>query len=78
MVSMVAEGNETAAFRHCSCSSTSVLLERGLEGTLADLWWYAILGIDERCEATGDGREDKIKGKLLQWCLFPALASLFI
>jgi hypothetical protein len=52
MVLMVAEGDETAAFRLCSCSSSPVLLERGLEGTLTDLMWYAILRIDESYEAT--------------------------
>jgi len=43
MVSMVAEGEETAAFRAWMCSSTLVPLERGLEGTLADLRWQAIV-----------------------------------
>jgi len=28
------------------CSSTLVLLERGLEGTLADLRWKAMLGME--------------------------------
>jgi hypothetical protein len=37
MVSRVAEDEEMVAFRICSCSSTVVLLERGLEGTLEDL-----------------------------------------
>jgi len=45
MVPMVAEGDETVAFKLCSCSSTLISLERGLEGTLADLRWHAILGM---------------------------------
>jgi len=71
MVSMVAEGREMAAFRLRICSSTEVLLERGLEGMLTDLRWHAILGIGESCETLkllGVERR-KIKGKLLQWCL---------
>ena len=47
---MVAEGREIAAFRLRICSSTEVLLERGLDGMLADLRWQAILGIGESCE----------------------------
>jgi hypothetical protein len=79
MVSTVAEGEETVAFRLCSCSSTLALLERGLEGTLVDLRWQAMLGSWTVMEAgnplsSGNGRD----GKLLQWCLHPALASLFI
>ncbi|WVZ95363.1 hypothetical protein U9M48_041136 [Paspalum notatum var. saurae] len=68
MVSMAAEGEEMAAFRLCSCSSTLASLERGLEGKLVDLRWYAIFGTDESCEATGvgNGREYKMKGKLPQ------------
>uniref|UniRef100_A0A0A8Y1P2 Uncharacterized protein n=1 Tax=Arundo donax TaxID=35708 RepID=A0A0A8Y1P2_ARUDO len=45
MVSMVAEGEEMVAFRLCSCSSTLASLERGLDGTLADLRWQAMLGM---------------------------------
>jgi hypothetical protein len=45
MVLMVTDGDEMAAFRLCSCSSTWISLERGLEGTLADLRWHTILGM---------------------------------
>ena len=44
MVWTVVEVEEMVAFRLWSCSSTLVLLERGLEGTLADLRWQAMLG----------------------------------
>lgn len=43
MVSKVEEGEEMIAFRLSSSSSMLVLLERGLEGTLADLRWKAML-----------------------------------
>jgi hypothetical protein len=68
MVWMVAEGEDTVAFRIWICSSTLDLLEQGLEGTLADLWWQAMFGMEEEVTKSpfaGDGREVK----LLQWCL---------
>jgi hypothetical protein len=40
---MATEGEEMVAFRLCSCSSMLALLERGLEGTLADLRWQAMV-----------------------------------
>jgi hypothetical protein len=68
MVSMVADGEQTIDLRPCSCSSMLASLERGLEGTLADLWWQAMLGMGgakAKPLFAGNGRE----GKLLQWCL---------
>jgi hypothetical protein len=65
---MVAEGEKTVAFRIWICSSTLVPLEQGLEGTLADLRWQAMLGMEEELKKppfAGDGREVK----LLRWCL---------
>jgi hypothetical protein len=46
MISMVEDGDEMVAFRLWSCSSTSVWLERGLEGTLADLRWQAMFEME--------------------------------
>jgi hypothetical protein len=68
MVSMVAEGEKTIAFRIWICSSTLVPLEQGLEGTLIDLRWQAMVGMEEEVMKplfAGDGREVK----LLQSCL---------
>ena len=68
---MVAEGDEMAAFRLCSCSSTSVSLEQGLEGMLTDLRWHAILGIGESCDTLkllGVGMK-KNKRQAAEWCL---------
>jgi len=45
---MVEEGAEMVAFRFWSCSSTSVWLERGLEGTLVDLRWQAMFGMEKK------------------------------
>jgi hypothetical protein len=39
MVSMVTDDEERMVFTFWSFPSTSVSLERGLEGTLADLRW---------------------------------------
>lgn len=55
MVSTVAEGELAIAFRFCSCSSMLVSLERGLEGTLADRWWQAMLGMEEAVEMEEKG-----------------------
>jgi hypothetical protein len=69
----VAEGEEMVAFRLWSCSSTLVLLEQGLEGTLA-VCGSQVAGHNawDGTEATepllaGDGREVKLLQ--LQWCL---------
>jgi len=79
MVWTVAEGEEMVAFRLWSCSSTLVLLERGLEGTLADLRWQAMLGngMEQKLRSLfslEDGREVK----LLRWCLPSSGLPLYI
>jgi hypothetical protein len=79
MVWTVAEGEEMVAFRLWSRSSTLVLLELGLEGTLADLRWQAMLGngIGQKLRSLfllEDGRE----AKLLQWCLPSSGFPLYI
>jgi hypothetical protein len=78
MVWTVAEGEEMVAFRLWSCSSTLVLLERGLEGTLADLRWQAMLGngIGRSYEASSCWRMEE-KPSCCNG-VFPALGSLFI
>jgi hypothetical protein len=40
---MVKEGEETVVFRLFSCPSTLVSPEQGLDGTLADLRWGAMV-----------------------------------
>jgi hypothetical protein len=47
MVPMVEEDEEIVVFKLWSCSSTSISLERGLEGTLADLRWQAMAVVVE-------------------------------
>jgi hypothetical protein len=78
MVAMVAEGEDTVAFRLCSCSSTLESLERGLEGALTDLRWQAIFGIDA-LKLPGSTREKENRSKA-SCCngVFRASASLFI
>jgi hypothetical protein len=76
MVAMVAEGEDTVAFRLCSCSSTLESLERGLEGALTDLRWQAILGIDA-LKLPGSMRENRSKASCCNG-VFRASASLFI
>ncbi|WVZ65917.1 hypothetical protein U9M48_015205 [Paspalum notatum var. saurae] len=51
MVSMVAEGEEMVVFKLRSCSSTSILLEHGLEGTLADLRWKAMASVEPEAKS---------------------------
>jgi hypothetical protein len=46
MVPMVEEDEEIVVLKLWSCSSTSMPLERGLEGTLADLRWQAMAVVD--------------------------------
>jgi hypothetical protein len=48
MVGMVAGGEEMDAVKLRICSSTLVPLERGLEGTLADLRWQAMLRMEAK------------------------------
>lgn len=66
---MVAEGAEISAFRICSLSSMLVLLERGLEGTLADLRWQAMARIEAEIRSFYLEMEEKIfrEVTLLQW-----------
>lgn len=45
-VLIVDKGETVAVFRLCSCSSTSVSPERGLEGTLMDLRWGAMIVLE--------------------------------
>jgi len=46
MVPMVEEDEEIVVLKLWSCSSTSISLERGLEGTLADLRWQAMAVVE--------------------------------
>uniref|UniRef100_A0A0D9XAP6 Uncharacterized protein n=1 Tax=Leersia perrieri TaxID=77586 RepID=A0A0D9XAP6_9ORYZ len=53
------EGEEIISLMLCSCSSTSILPERGLDGTLADLVWNAMAGMEtERLVSLGILREE--------------------
>lgn len=66
---MVEEGEEMAAFSLCSCSSTFFWLEQGLEGTLTDLRWDAMVVMEVDAPFSSLGmEEEKQREAVLQWC----------
>jgi hypothetical protein len=75
----VAEGEEMVAFRLWSCSSTLVLLEQGLEGTLADLRWQAImLGMERKLQNLFSLEMEEKSSCCNCYGVFIALGALFI
>jgi len=73
------EGAETVTFRLCNCSSTLVSPERGLEGTLADLRWKAMVVMEVlKLLFAGNRREGKLLLLLLQWFLSGLVFPLYI
>jgi hypothetical protein len=56
---MVEEGEETVEFRLCSCLSTLVSPEQGLEGKLADLRWDAIAVMEGEDPFSSSGMEEE-------------------
>lgn len=75
IVSMVAEGEQMISLRLASCSSMLVSLEQGLEGTLADLRWNTMVGMEaDDSFLSRNGREQTA----LQCCQQQTMASLYI
>jgi hypothetical protein len=74
---MVEEGEETVVFRLCSCLSTLVSPEQGLEGKLADLRWDAIAVMEGEVPFYSSGMKRREEA-VLQRCLELAIVYPYI
>jgi hypothetical protein len=78
MVPMVAQDEEMVVFKLWSCSSTLTSLERGLEGTLADLRWKAMASMEAEVLCFPLEMEEKRAQRKLLKCCRPAMVVLYI